>query len=162
MALGKHTAVIRMSKVISHQVPIITKWLTALNNGETIYPFKNLLLSPISLNFVVSVLASNRFRGIVHISSEKQLSYADFALELAKGFDFPLHLVQPVNVEDTNAKLVHNPRFTRLDMTDTTNDYGVKPQSLLSVVNDMIQEYSELNLDSRASHSHVGDTRNTK
>ena len=142
LALGQRTAVIRMSKVISHRVPFVGKWLDSLMKGETIRLFKDLYLSPISLNFVVSVLSEVDCRGIVHISSEEQLSYSEFALHLAKGFDLPPHLVQPVSVESARVELVHNPRFTRLDMTDTTNSFGIAPQPLMSIVDDVVGEVS--------------------
>jgi dTDP-4-dehydrorhamnose reductase len=142
LALGQRTAVIRMSKVISRRVPIIGKWLESLMKGETIYPFKDLFLSPISLDFVVSVLAGIKCRGIVHISNEDQLSYAEFGLRLAKGFGLPLQLVQPVTVEGARVDLVHNPRFTRLDMTHTTDSLGIKPQPLMSTINDVVREFS--------------------
>lgn len=140
LALGLRASVIRMTKVISCQVPLIARWLTSLRKGEAIYPFKDMVLSPVSLDFLVSMLTANQYRGIVHVSSEEQLSYAEFASRLAEAFGFPSRLVQPILTEDSDAVLFFKPRFTTLDMTKTTECYGMRPPSISSVVADLVRE----------------------
>lgn len=140
LALGQRVSVIRMTKVVSCQIPLIARWHTALRRGEAIHPFKDMVLSPISLDFLVSMLTTNQYRGIIHVSSEDQLSYAEFASRLAKAFGFPACLVQPILTKDSDAVLFFKPRFTSLDMTKTIECYGIRPPSISSVVADLVCE----------------------
>jgi len=142
LALGPRACVVRMTKVISSRVVLISKWLAALQRGEDICPFEDLVMSPISLRFLVSVLADHAGQGIVHVSSQTQLNYAEFAANLVCVMGFPPDLVHPVKAREAGIELLYQPKFTTLGMEDTERRYGVGPQSLESVMADLVLECS--------------------
>jgi dTDP-4-dehydrorhamnose reductase len=142
--MGEGTAVVRISKVISCTAALIAEWLSSLNKGDAIHPFIDLALSPVSLRYLVSALMNESLKGIVHISNEQQLSYADFASLLAETFDFSADLVQPIYIGDTDIDPIYNPKYTTLDMSRSTHSYGLKPQILEVVMEDLANEFAEL------------------
>ncbi len=146
IALGERACVVRMTKVMSCQVALISKWISSLEKNESISPFEDLSMSPISLRFLVSLIADYPIRGMVHVSSGIQLTYAEFANELVRMFGFRRQLVCPVSAKDAGIELLYRPRFTTLAMADTEKRFGVGSQSLRAVMADLLQEYSSSKL----------------
>jgi dTDP-4-dehydrorhamnose reductase len=74
--------IVRMTKVLSSDLPLLRDWADAANKGEVINPFSDVKICPISLNFVISSLkriASMRDSGVFHLSGEIEISYLDLA-----------------------------------------------------------------------------------
>lgn len=141
LAFGPRASVVRMTKVMSCRVPLVSKWISALERLETITPFEDLVMSPISLRYLVSLITDPRLEGIVHASSAMQLTYAEFATDFVKALGFSAGLVRPVNSKDAGIDLLYHPRFTTLAMVETEARFGVGPQKLESVLTDLAREY---------------------
>lgn len=97
LALGE-AAVARLGKVLHPRLPLLVEWAAALRRGEVIRPFADARLSPVPAGFVAEALLAigqQRARGIHHLSSSGQLTYADLARELAASLGKSASLVQP-------------------------------------------------------------------
>ncbi len=152
LALGCRTTVVRMPKVVSYNVPFFSSWLLNLSNGKTINPFSDLSLSPISLGFLTAALAMDRLSGIVHLSGASQVTYAEFASQLAEAIGAPEQLVDPITAKEMGVQLLFAPRYTTLDTSDTVSAFSIKPQAVQAVVQDLIQEFSQSLGSSRPKH----------
>jgi dTDP-4-dehydrorhamnose reductase len=141
LALGERICVVRLTKVISCHLPLIKSWIRCLESGSKIFPFSDLYLSPISLNFATNAIANDKLKGIIHISGNVQLSYYDLAMEIARALKLPMQLVQSAKASDSDSPILYRPKYTSLDMTDTTRHYGIVGQTTSSLIDDLVEEY---------------------
>ena len=91
-----HTCVLRLTKVIHPDLPILKNWEEKLSIGEKIYAFSDMTLSPISIEDVVTKidnLVRNRSEGIFQLSGNFDISYYEFAQKFTKEHGFPKKLV---------------------------------------------------------------------
>lgn len=129
LALGEHVAIVRPTKVVSPDMPLLVQWREALERGETIRPFSDLPMSPIPLDFVVGALiaiADARRSGIYQLSGASDMSYAEFAAAWMNRLGFPAHLLQGCSAGEGIGK----PRFSTLDMGAVTRQFGLEPPTL--------------------------------
>lgn len=116
LALGDRVAVVRMGKVIVPDMPLFNGWIDALRVGETIHPFNNLVMAPISLDFTVDVLcrvAAARRCGIVHATAASDINYASAADIIARHIGVREPSIAPIAGKFSPHVAV--PRYAALD-----------------------------------------------
>jgi dTDP-4-dehydrorhamnose reductase len=82
-----NTSIIRLTKVIHQDLPLIKDWIIKLSNRDSIYAFKDMMLSPIKIEEVIkkiNLIVQKRSKGIFQISGRKDISYYELAQQLAK------------------------------------------------------------------------------
>ena len=92
------TAIVRLTKVVHPAFPLFRDWFAALNRGETIRPFTDMMFCPVDLETVTDELWAlhESFRpGVYQLSGDADLSYSDAARLLAETRALPALLVQP-------------------------------------------------------------------
>ena len=140
-ALGGQIAIMRLSKVFHGTMPLLQKWVGALRNSETIFPFDDLLCSPIPLDLVLGVLENvsrMRMSGIFHLSGDRDISYAEIALRLARHLKLDESLVSPRSARQANLVLEHLPAHTTLDVSGLTRKLGLAPPDVWATVNSAV------------------------
>jgi len=138
LALGENIAIVRPTKVVSPKMPILGQWREALERNEPIRPFSDLLMSPISLNFATEALIRitySRQGGIYQLSGAADVSYAEFAAAWMKRLGFPAHLLQA----SPAGAGVSKPRHSTLDMSNVTQQFGLKPPTLEQTIDSLYQ-----------------------
>ena len=136
LAMGENLAIVRLTKVVSPSMPLLVLWREALERGESIQPFNDLLMSPIPLNFAVEALiriADSRRGGIYPLSGAADVSYAEFAATWMTRLGFPAHLLQGCSAGEGICK----PRFTTLDMSAMVQQFGLKPPTLEQTIDSL-------------------------
>ncbi|MDP6709255.1 MAG: sugar nucleotide-binding protein, partial [Alphaproteobacteria bacterium] len=96
--LGPRGAILRLSKVLAPEDPLVGEWVTALAAGQPITPFTDMYLAPVPLDLVcrmVARLLAAGEPGIFHLSGGEDRSYADFAARLGERLGAPSGLVRP-------------------------------------------------------------------
>jgi dTDP-4-dehydrorhamnose reductase len=137
MGLGIGAAIVRFAKVMAPQVPIFDSWIEAWSRNQVVRPLKDLSLAPISLPFIVELIARaglTRESGIFQASGDQDVSYAQACLAAAGCLDVSRELVRPATVEELGLKLDWHPLHTTLDMTETTRLFRVTPPTIDDVV----------------------------
>jgi dTDP-4-dehydrorhamnose reductase len=127
---GEAVAVLRLTKVWGDRVPLLEAWSKALAAGETIRPFSDMFLAPIPLATVLSVtrlVAEEGLSGILQISADKDLSYAQVARMACRLLDLPTSLVKPRSARRAKPDLGPFPRQTALDVGRLRQCLGVQP-----------------------------------
>lgn len=108
----KNKAVIlRATKVISEESPIIKKWSYEISQGREIYAYSNVFISPISLeklNKVIYDILNTREHRIYQLGGSREISY----YQLAKNY-FNKNLsskpkIIPIKLEEKNSFLLNN------------------------------------------------------
>ena len=77
--------IIRVTKVLNLKDNPFKSWVSSLGMGQTIMPFKNYPISPISTKSLLSAVLEikNNFRnGIVHLGNSEQTDYVNIAKNL--------------------------------------------------------------------------------
>jgi len=118
------TTVFRLTKVIHNNLSILKDWKEKLENGQEIFPFKDLTLAPISLKQVlqsIEKIISNKAYGIKQLSAENEISYEDFAYDFCKKVGIDTRLVSPINFKDKFKDSITPPEHCSLRTSDDIN-----------------------------------------
>lgn len=118
LAWGEQVAVVRLTKVLNPEIPLIRGWIESLRNGKVIQPFSDMVMAPLSLSFVVDVLkrvAATRLSRITQVSAREDVSYAQVARYLAQRLGVSIDLVQPISWRESDLSNEAMPAFTTID-----------------------------------------------
>lgn len=120
-------AIIRPTKILGEDTPILREWQAALAAGEPIRPHAWRCMAPISVAWAVRailIVAAAREQGIWHLSSATDINFAEFARQWAQLRGFPANRIQPEERSDLP------PQRARLDMRETTERFAIAPPML--------------------------------
>jgi dTDP-4-dehydrorhamnose reductase len=129
LAMGDSTTVVRFTKVLGPKTPLIKGWIEALQYKQIIYPFSDMVMSPVPLSFSIEILrrvAEARLYGIVQVSAKEDITYAQAAHHLARRIGANSDLVQPVLSTESSVNLETVPAFTTLDTTRLRLSFGLE------------------------------------
>ena len=121
LKLGDKVAIVRFSKVITPEMPLITNWINDLRTGNVIHPFFDMVIAPVPLTFAVGVLqevALKNISGIIQVSAKQDVTYADLAKHIAGKLGFDEDLIQPISYRDIG--LTYAAKNTTLDSSRLT------------------------------------------
>lgn len=110
LALGG--AVVRFTKVIAGASPLFQLWIDSLRAGQPVEAFVDMMFAPVPMNAAVDALvavATKRVRGIVQVSGECDISYADAAKLLGDP-----GLVRPIGITSRGISPDAAPKHTTL------------------------------------------------
>ena len=132
------TCVVRFTKVLGPATPLLLNWIAALRKGEVIRPFADMPMAPVPLDFAVEALtsvAAARAEGVVQVSADRDITYAEAARFVADCLHCPPHLVRPVTVADSGMAIDHVPAHTTLDATRLKTEFGLAPPPPWAAIN---------------------------
>jgi dTDP-4-dehydrorhamnose reductase len=114
--MGQDIAVIRFSKIISPEMPLLCGWKADLQAGKVVHPFSDAVMAPLSAAFAITVisrvLASKR-AGVTQASANRDISYEYAARYLATRISADVRLIAPVSSKHAG---IHGfPSHTTLD-----------------------------------------------
>lgn len=138
------TTTLRLSKVVGPSFPLLAQWVARLRNGQPVNAYNDMVLSPVSLNSVISAcakLASQKPRGIFHLSGAEDISYSDLARFLASELRVSLDLIKTTNTNDSNQEIFSRPTHTTLDTTSSLKELGFEPEKWTDVIRSWLQSH---------------------
>lgn len=142
LALGPLGVVVRLGKVLDATLPLLAGWRDRLDRGETVRPFSDLRMAPVSLDYVCALLAQVADRdvaGVLHASGAASVSYAAFLQAYARARGNRDGLVEPVTSTEAGVRLPACPAHATLGMARTRDLLGVTPQPVEGVVDDLLR-----------------------
>jgi dTDP-4-dehydrorhamnose reductase len=142
----ENTCVVRASVVFGWGRsfrPNLGTWLyDKLSKGEHVNVVSDQFASPTlntNLASMIIELAERSTRGIVHIAGATRASRYDFAISLAKQFNFNTKLVTPVK-SASSSWIARRPGDSSLDVTKAERILGEKPMELTEALREFAQE----------------------
>lgn len=135
--------IVRLTKILDPETPPLPNWFAAWQRREPVQPFADLIFAPMSVQFVGEALATlgeQRIPGNLHLSGAENVSYVDLARGLAQRLGVEPGLIQPTTAEEKGIHIAFKPKYSGLGMKRTTELSGVRPQTLASVVEDVIRD----------------------
>lgn len=139
---GSQAAIVRLTKVFHPDLPVVRQWTAALEQGQVIKPFSDLLCSPITLLATVRAIvqvAESRQGGIWQLSGARDISYAKIARYVAAHRGFHQDRIQPVSARSTS-QIDYLPTYTTLDATRAQNELGFLVLEHESVLDEVFYE----------------------
>ena len=142
----ENTCVARASVVFGWGRPFrpnLATWLyDKLSNGEHVNVVSDQFASPTlntNLARMIIELAGHGTRGIVHTAGATRASRYDFAISLAKQFNFDTNLVTPAKSDFSNW-IARRPGDSSLDVTKAMRILSAKPMGLAAALREFAQE----------------------
>ncbi len=146
-----HTAVLRLSKVVRPDEPLLAGWAASLRRGDPVTPFTDLHLAPVPVDLVCAAIEGIVERGgtgIWQISGPRDITYADAALHLARRMGADEGLVRPVGGQAAAAIGGGPPSpHTTLDSTRVAAELGITVPGPFQVLDEMIRQGGHAVLD---------------
>jgi dTDP-4-dehydrorhamnose reductase len=137
LALGPRVAVVRLTKVLAAEMPLIGRWVEALKAGHPVEAFTDLICAPMPVDFVAEALArigAQQKGGLFHLSGADEVSYADLARLLALRLGVDGALVKPTTSAAAGVTLQSLPKHSSLDARDVADAFALPPPRLDAVI----------------------------
>lgn len=118
LSLSNDLCIVRLTKVLTPDYPLICHWINELKHGRVIEPFHDLYISPISINIVTLCLREvmeKKLRGLIHLSGNSVVSYQCVATYLADMLGVSHSLIQSKSALLTG---LDAPPYASLDMNE--------------------------------------------
>lgn len=117
-----NVAIVRLTKVIDQDFKIFKEWIADLYENRNIFPFADMVFSPISIEYLcnfLKVLAMEKKSGIYHLSGNSDISYSNSAFYIAKKLKLDSSLILPISYKESGLKYV--PPNTKLAVDKIMN-----------------------------------------
>lgn len=137
---NERLAIVRLSKVLSAESGMAAEFTARLRAGQRCRAFSDLLMSPVSLTYVVEALlkiANKRCPGIYNLSGTEELSYAAFAQKLASHLGADQSLVDVVRSVEVGIEVLFKPQYPGLGMPHTAATLGITPEPVDHVLREL-------------------------
>jgi len=135
------TLVLRLTKVLHRDLPLIVHWRDSLPAGGAVEAFGDLFMAPVALADVAAalqVLTVGSAAGIFHLSGPTDVSYYDFARRLARRLGAAETLVVEASIEQARINPAHAPRHTTLAMGEREAALGLTPPPLEVIIERLV------------------------
>ena len=140
--LGPAATVIRLTKVLSPDAPLLQGWRDSVAAANTIAAFGDMVLAPLSLEWTADLIVramEEASGGVLHASGDEDLSYAEVARGLIRTLGADPALVDEVSYADRGIPDDEAPSHTTLHMEDTCRRLGVAAPGSRAVVDECLK-----------------------
>lgn len=137
LALGSAASVLRLSKVLTPQLPLFSGWLSAFSQNQRVQAFTDLHFCPLPMADVVGALLAliSDGGGIYQASGSDDIAYSEAARHLARRNGADPRLVDPRCAADHGIPSEEILRYTSLDTCRLSALTGFNPPSPFAVLN---------------------------
>lgn len=138
---GNNISIVRFARILQPNFPLFSSWVESLKNNKSIHPFLDMTLAPVSLHFSIQVLykiSKIRLPGIVQVSANKDITYAEAARYIANIIGANPDLVQPINSDAAGLQFEAIPRYTSLDTSRLREKLGIDVPDIWSTINSVL------------------------
>lgn len=125
LKVGGPVRIVRLTKVIVPRAGLLTQWCSALQQGQSITPFSDMVMSPISLEYVTEALCRiglGAENGIMQLSATGEITYEQAGRRLAARLGVADSLIHPTSAA---GKVEHLPAHVTLDASRFEHAYGL-------------------------------------
>lgn len=137
LALGEQGSLVRLTKVVSPTLALLSGWIAALRTDRAVRAFSDMVMAPVALTDVVEALGTigeRRLSGIIQLSAPEDAAYTEVARHLARRLGRAETRVEAVSARDAGLLPEDVPAHTALDTTRAERELGWRPCPALAVV----------------------------
>ncbi len=132
LELSGKTAVLRLTKIMGPEMPLLNIWCAELAAGREITAYEDAFIAPITAAFaarMVHKIISSEEEGVFHASGDKDRPYTALAEEVVRAMNADGSLVKTVEGGLPHYPTANAPRYTTLDMSREEKMFGISPPS---------------------------------
>jgi len=140
MTSGAPIGILRLAKVVSPGMPLVTTWKRELAAGRPIRAFTDMTLAPTSVDIVATSIAhmmEDRLPIIAQLTGPRDVTYAAVGRFLAEKVSADPRLVEPVNALENGMPTGSTPRNTTLDSSYLAERYGLVVPDPFDVIGEL-------------------------
>jgi len=141
LALGNLVSVVRMTKVLEQQIPLFKGWMQSFENCQLIHPFSDMVVAPVSLGLAIRVfdgVASARLPGLLQVSGQQDVTYAQIGRHIAKKMGVDCTLVEAKSWRESGLDLEAVPNHTTLDTSRLRAELGIELMDVWTTIDTML------------------------
>lgn len=140
LAVAGRTSVVRLTKVIAWNWPLLLEWQKKLQHGNRLEAFADHRIAPITLDDITESLIqiSRADPGIYQISGSSDVSYFDFAGLLAKHLGVPSPEIVPSSAATCGLPDEEITPYTSLDCRKLSKLTGFRPPSAEDIIRKLL------------------------
>ncbi len=142
LELGGKTAVLRLTKIMGPDMPILRTWHTDLAVGRKITSYEDAFIAPITPAFVARMIheiISGGAEGVFHASGDEDQPYTVLAERLVRAMGADASLVTTVEGGLPHYPTANAPRYTTLDMSREEEMFGIPAPSSLATMTETVE-----------------------
>lgn len=135
-------SVVRFNKVITPDMLLFNGWVRDLKTRKQIHPFSDMVMAPLSLEFVVKVLlqvSKSQLPGITQASAAEDVTYTYAAKYISKKLGVEQKLIRPISYQEVG--IPFSPSHTTLDSTRLST-FGLNPPTITKVLDQFLLNIS--------------------
>jgi dTDP-4-dehydrorhamnose reductase len=128
MADGAPIGVLRLAKVVSPGMALLSTWTQELVSGRKIRAFSDMTMAPTPVDLVAISIArmmEERLSVVAQLTGPRDVTYVDIARFLANKNGVNPRLIEPVSALESGMAKGATPRNTTLDCSLIAERYGV-------------------------------------
>ena len=128
LSIGDTHSIIRFTKILGPDNPLINDWIAKLKRREVIRPFSDVVLAPLHVDFAAQIMiavAQKEGFGVWQASAEKDITYEELARYIAAKFKVEDEYVQPISIHESGIILESVAKHTTLDTTRLERELAV-------------------------------------
>jgi len=137
LALDGKTAVLRLTKIMEPDMPLLGRWQAELASGQNIMAYQDTTIAPITALFasrVMHEIIAAGAEGIFHASGDDDLPYTVLAQQLVRAMAVGLERIEARTGNMKEYPSGSSPRYTTLDMSREEEMFGVPAPSSLATM----------------------------
>ncbi len=140
--LDGKTAVLRLTKIMGTDMPLLNAWCGDLASGREITAYEDAFIAPITAAFaarMIHEIVSRRAEGVFHASGDEDQPYTALAGELVRAMGADVSLVKTVEGGLPHYPTANAPRYTTLDMSREEKMFGIPAPSSLATMRETVE-----------------------
>lgn len=142
IAKGAPLAILRLSKVVSPNIPLIQGWIDTLAQGRPIETFNDMALAPVPIDLVTAAidrLLENKLTGVFQLSGPRDVTYFEIGQYIARELGIDPALVKPASVKSGGMPEGATPRNTTLDSSFLRDRFGINPPDAWEIIGNIVK-----------------------
>jgi len=140
MSNGAPVGILRLAKVVSPGMSLLTTWKRELTAGRPILAFSDMTMAPTPVDIVaesITRMMEDRLSLIAQLTGPRDVTYAEVGRFIAERLGTSPGLVRPINALDNGMPRGSTPRNTTLDSSLLLMRYGLRAPDALDVVSEL-------------------------
>jgi dTDP-4-dehydrorhamnose reductase len=140
MAGGAPIGVLRLAKVVSPGMALISTWTRELSAGRPIRAFSDMTIAPIPVDLVAMSIArmmEDCVPVIAQLTGPRDVAYAEVGRFLAEKIGADPRLVEPASALESGMPRGSTPRNTTLDSSYIAERYGLRVPDAFDVMDEL-------------------------
>ena len=143
IAKGAPIAILRLSKVMTPNSPLIEEWIRSLLKGDPIRPFSDMTVAPVPVATAIAAIAAllqAKLSGVFQLTGPRDVTYSEVGNYLARELGANPNLVVQRSAYSAGMPKGATPRHTTLDSSAMRDKFGIVVPDVFDVLSSFLDD----------------------